>query len=105
MSDVKNEKINEKPTDFYKRRAAYLRKRYSHLFTAENWAGGEIDTGDGVVLEEYDVMRRPGEFLRVYALYYEGRLIAVYDDDTVAEEVARIAHLVLSLARRRRSRR
>jgi len=105
MSAQQNEKINAKPLDFYKRRSAYLRKHYARQFNGDTWLGGEIDTGDGLVLEEYSVMPRLGEFTVLYALYYEGRLIAVYDDETVANEVARIAHLVLSLARRRRSRR
>jgi hypothetical protein len=90
----------EKPLDYYKRRSRYLRRRYS--LTDDTWVGGEIDTGDGAVLEEHEVMTAPGEFTVLYTLYYQDRLIAVYDDMFVAHEVARVVHEVLRLSRRRR---
>jgi len=97
----------ERPLDYYKRRSRYLRRRYGRKLTDEFWIGGEIDTGDNVTLEEYEVMRRPGEFVVLYALFYNGRLIAIYDDPIVSHEVARVVHDTLRLVRleRRRKRR
>jgi hypothetical protein len=96
----------ERPLDYYKRRSRYLRRRYGRKL-ADSWIGGEIDTGDNVTLEEYEVMRRPGEFVVLYALFYNGRIVAMYDDAAVAWEVARVVHEVLRLVRleRRRKRR
>jgi hypothetical protein len=99
----------EKPLDYYKRRSRYLRRRYGRKLTADNWAGGEIDVGDGIILEEYDVMSGPGEFMTLYVLLYvdgdNPRIVAVYDDMHVANEVARIVHEVLRLERLERRRR
>ena len=95
----------ERPLDYYKRRSRYLRRRYGRKLTDEFWIGGEIDTGDNVTLEEYEVMRRPGEFVVLYALFYNGRVVAMYDDAAVAWEVSRVVHEVLRLARLERRRR
>ena len=88
-----------------------MKRHYAKKFSVETWVGGELSE-DEVTLEEYEVMRRPGEFVVLYALYFASRnyerLIAVYDDAAVAHEVARVAHEVLHLARlefRRRRRR
>jgi hypothetical protein len=94
----------ENPLDYYKRRSIFLRRRYGRRLSAESWIGGELDTGDNVVLEEHELMTAPGEFTVLYALYHRGRLVAMYDDALVAEEVARVVHEVLRLERRRKRR-
>ncbi|MFP3252293.1 MAG: hypothetical protein RXO32_11280, partial [Thermoproteus sp.] len=100
---------NERP-DYYRQRSRYLIRRYGRRLSDASWIGGEIDTGDGAVLEEHEVMAAPGEFVTLYVLYYVGdseRIIAIYDDAAVANEVARVVHEVLRLERleRRRKRR
>jgi hypothetical protein len=93
---------NEKPLDYYKLLSDYLRRRYAHKLSIDTWVGGEIDTDDGVVLEEHSVRGKT-----LYVLYYNGDIVSIYDDALVANEVSRIAHAVLRLERlrRRRSRR
>jgi hypothetical protein len=93
------------PLDYYKRRSIYLKRRYGRKLSGDSWVGGEIDTGDNVVLEEHELMTSPGEFTVLYALYHRGRLIAMYDDALVAEEVARVVHEILRLERLQRRRR
>jgi hypothetical protein len=100
MSKTENETL-----DYYRQRSRYLRRRYGRRLSADTWVGGEIDVGDGAVLEEHEVMTAPGEFARVYALYYQDRLVALYDDGTIAHEVARVVHEVLRLERLLRRRR
>jgi hypothetical protein len=110
---VQNQKSNEnsnaenRPLDYYKLLSDYLKRRYGRRISIDTWVGGECCVGDNVTLEEHNVRGKT-----LYVLYYADgsceRIVAIYDDPYVAQEVARITHAVLRLerlARRRRSRR
>ena len=97
------------PLDYYKRRSIYLKRRYGRKLSGESWIGGELDTGDNVVLEEHQIPWLDGA-VTVYVLYYvapdgSARIVAMYDDALVAEEVSRVVHEILRLERLRRRKR
>jgi len=104
----KTEKEN-RPLDYYKLKSDWLRRKYGRRLSADTWVGGELNVGDNVILEEHQIPQLDGA-VTVYVLYYiapdgSARIIAMYDDALVAEEVSRVVHEILRLERLRRRKR
>jgi len=78
----------------YKLRSSQLRRKYAKRLSWKTLVETEFGIGDGAVMQAHKIGQA-----EIYVLFYNGRVVAMYDDAAVAWEVSRVVHEVLRLAR------